>query len=64
MSVATGWRTLNWVPITPASRFMVASISEPMTAMSILLLAEAGKLSMAEKRPIRANALKTLAILL
>jgi CubicO group peptidase (beta-lactamase class C family) len=33
------------VPITPASRFMVASISKPMTAMSILLLAEAGKLS-------------------
>jgi CubicO group peptidase (beta-lactamase class C family) len=33
------------VPITPASRFMVASISKPMTAMSILLLAERGKLS-------------------
>ena len=33
------------VRITPASRFMVASISKPMTAMSILLLAEAGKLS-------------------
>jgi CubicO group peptidase (beta-lactamase class C family) len=32
-------------PITPAARFMVASISKPMTAMSILLLAEAGKLS-------------------
>jgi CubicO group peptidase (beta-lactamase class C family) len=32
-------------PITAASRFMVASISKPMTAMSILLLAEAGKLS-------------------
>jgi len=33
------------VPIGPSARFMVASISKPMTAMSILLLAEAGKLS-------------------
>lgn len=33
------------VPLTPESRFMVASISKPMTAMSILLLAERGKLS-------------------
>jgi CubicO group peptidase (beta-lactamase class C family) len=31
------------VPITPASRFMVASISKPMTAMSILFLAESIK---------------------
>jgi CubicO group peptidase (beta-lactamase class C family) len=33
------------VPMTPASRFMVASISKPMTAMSVLLLAERGKLA-------------------
>lgn len=43
-----GYGTANLelgVPITTASRFMVASISKPLTAMSILLLAERGKLS-------------------
>jgi CubicO group peptidase (beta-lactamase class C family) len=34
------------VPITPVSRFHVASISKPMTAMSVLLLAERGRLSL------------------
>lgn len=34
------------IPITPASVFHVASVSKPFTAMSILLLAQRGKLSL------------------